>query len=463
MNLFNNIHFKRINVYIFESLLPRFGAFLFLPLLLRFVNPAIWAEIVLMIAVSEILSKIYLFGFQSSIFRFAKELDDNQKNFIIFKLLMRVLFSGILFLVLFEITNPYFWNNVFEFEFGLPLRSAIFISCFSSVNLFFIQYIKSLQLSRKLFTGSLLYTLTNLFLQFSSIFYISTNFGKSDRMIVTAYLASLGIACLVRTIYYLRILNVRLVRQRLGINLSKFYNFARPAAGIAFIAIAVSHGSKLIIQSSIDLDTIGKYFSYLSYASIVFVLFAATQEYFSPTLYNIDTKKSIRFRVSTLYFWTFATLIYLLILNKLSFLLIPNNYNISTTVYLLIFHVQIGSILRSIVGIYYEINELLKQKFILILISSIIFLLSLSSIGDIESYLRIFLIFYILLGNSLILYSREYKLVLHFNFLHALIYFIFNTTNLLATNWIVIIFMTVLLIAFGVKILNNYQNLRSFT
>ena len=29
------------------------------------------------------------------------------------------------------------------------------------------------------------------------------------------------------------------------------------------------------------------------------------------------------------------------------------------------------------------------------------FLLSLSSIGDIESYLRIFLIFYILLGNSL--------------------------------------------------------------
>ena len=33
---------------------------------------------------------------------------------------------------------------------------------------------------------------------------ISTNFGKSDRMIVTAYLASLGISCLVITIYYLR-------------------------------------------------------------------------------------------------------------------------------------------------------------------------------------------------------------------------------------------------------------------
>lgn len=461
--IFSNIHFKRINIYIFESLLPRFGAFLFLPLLLRFVNPAIWAEIVLMISVSEILSKIYLFGFQSSIFRFAKDLDDNQKNFIIFKLLVRVFISGTLFLVLFEIANPYFWNNVFEFEYGLPLRSAIFISCFSSVNLFFIQYIKSLQLSRKLFIGSLLYTLTNLFLQFSSIYYISTNFGKSDRMIVTAYLVSLGIACLIRTLYYLRILNVRLIRQRLGINLNKFYNFARPAAGIAFIAITVSHGSKLIIQSSIDLDTIGKYFSYLSYASIVFVLFAATQEYFSPTLYNIDTKKSIKFRVSTLYFWTFATVIYLLIFNKLSFLLIPNNYDISTTVYLLIFHVQIASILRSIIGIYYEINELLKQKFILVLISSIMFLLSLSSIGDIESYLRIFLIFYILLGNSLILYSKEFKLVLHFNFLHALIYFIFNTTNLLATNWIAIIFMTFLLIAFGVKILNNYQNLRSFT
>ena len=35
-----------------------------------------------MIAVSELLAKIYLFGFQSSIYRFANEIDSDQKNAI---------------------------------------------------------------------------------------------------------------------------------------------------------------------------------------------------------------------------------------------------------------------------------------------------------------------------------------------------------------------------------------------
>jgi len=463
LEIFKNTHLKRVNIYIFESMLPRFGAFLFLPILLRFVNPEIWAEIVLMIAISEILSKIYLFGFQSSIFRFAKELDDNQKNYIFFKLVKRVFTASILFLIIFELTNSYFWNIFFIFEYGLPLRSALLISCFSSINLFFIQYIKSLQLSRKLFIGSLFYTLSNLFLQFSSIFYIASNYGKSDRMIVTAYLASLGISSLIRTVYYLKILKISFFEQKAKIDISKFYNFARPAAGIAFVAIIISHGSKLIIQNTINLEIVGKYFSYLSYASIIFVIFAATQEYFSPTLYKLNTKQTLGFRIITLYFWTFGTIIYLTIFNKFSFLFIPEMYSISNTIYLLIFHIQIASILRSIVGVFYEINECLRQKFLLLLFWSILFLFYIPMINNLESFLNVYLLFFVLLGNSLIIYSKEYRVTLHFNFLHALIYILFTQTGLLLVNWGIIMLMIIIFFSFGFFILNRFEKLRRLT
>ena len=65
-------HFMRANLYVFESLLPRLGTFIFLPILIRFIESVIWTEIVLMIAVSEILSKIYLFGYQNAVLDLVK-------------------------------------------------------------------------------------------------------------------------------------------------------------------------------------------------------------------------------------------------------------------------------------------------------------------------------------------------------------------------------------------------------
>ena len=125
-----NIHFKRINLFIFEALLPRFSTFLLLPILLRFIGTEIWAEIVLMIAVSEILNKIYLFGFQSSIYRFGNEINDKEKLYITQKLLKRILILSGSFLLFFEFFNSFFWSNLFPFDYVLPMRSAIIISTF---------------------------------------------------------------------------------------------------------------------------------------------------------------------------------------------------------------------------------------------------------------------------------------------------------------------------------------------
>ena len=89
-------------------------------------------------------------------------------------------------------------------------------------------------------------------------------------------------------------------------NITDFLTYAKPAAGIGFIAILVTHGIKLIIQNNISLEILGKYFSYLSYAGIYFVIFSATQAYLTPKLYTVLYKNSENYRILLMYFWTIS-------------------------------------------------------------------------------------------------------------------------------------------------------------
>ena len=85
-----------------------------------------------MIAISEILIKLYLFGFQSSIYRFANELSESQKNLVLNKLIKRILLISFNVAVFFEVSQKFYWDFIFEFEFGLPMRTAILISTVSA-------------------------------------------------------------------------------------------------------------------------------------------------------------------------------------------------------------------------------------------------------------------------------------------------------------------------------------------
>ena len=397
LKILQSKHFQRLNVYIFESLLPRLGAFIFLPLLFRYATTSVWAEIGLMIAVSEILSKVYLFGFQNSIFRFANDLSNQEKQYIFKKLIFKIFTFSISILAFLEITNNLWWPKLFEFEYGLPARAVVIISCFTSLNIYLIQYVKSLQLSRKLLFGSIIYTLFNFTFQFSTIFFISINYGKNNRMIVTAYLLSIAIASTLRVVYYKKITKLKLFSKLniKEIDMKKFYNFSRPAAGIAFLSIIVSHGSKLVIQNNISLDTLGKYFSYLSYAGIIFVIFAATQEYFYPILFKLNIKTTMAFRIQLFYFWTAVTILYLLIFNRFSSFLIPESYLLSNSNITLIFLIQALSIQRSITGMYYEINKKITTKLNVLICTSVVFLIVLLNISDLIIHFNHFIFHYI--------------------------------------------------------------------
>ena len=458
-----NIHFKRINIFLFEALLPRVSTFLLLPILLRYIETMIWAEIVLMIAISEILSKIYLFGFQDSIYRFGNEITGEDKA-VIFKLLTkRILFLSIMIGVFFEIFNPIFWSNIFSFEYGLPMRSVIIISAFSSINLFLTQYIKSLRLSRKLFYGSMIYSSSNLVFQFSSIFYIYSKFGRDDRMIVTAYLVSLAFAAILRSTYYLSFLELKIFSKSNNrlIDNKKFLNYAKPAALIGFLAIVATHGSKLILQNSIPLTTLGKYFSYLSYVGILFLLFSACQEYLLPKLFYTKTEDSENLRILIMYLWTIFGYIYFLIFDKLSYVFIPNEFKLNKKTVFLIFLSQILSISRTLPGLFFDIKNILEKKLSIFLISTLMYIVLIFYINDLDEFLYIFISYFLLMATLYLLMSREIYFLFNFLLLQILnlIFFVYILDYLFKFQNIFLLTLVGFSIFLSMKILRTYDSL----
>lgn len=461
--LISNIHVKRVSIYITESVMPRVGSLIFLPFLFRYVSTSIWAEIGLMIAVSEILNKLYLFGFQSSIYRFANELNETQKGYIISKLIKRILINSIFIILFFEVFNKFFWNAVFDFEYGLPMRTAILISTVSSINIFFIQFIKSVRQSRRLLSGSVIYTTICVLLQFLSISFLSNTYGKDDRMMVTAYLISIAIASIIRSLYYFFFLKIKISikNKQEDTEIKAFLNYAKPAAGIGFIAIFVTHGTKLIIQNNISLEILGKYFSYLSFAGIYFVIFSASQAYLTPKIYSVLYKNSEKYRILLMYFWTIFGFSYIIIFHKFSEILIPSNYELDKKTFLIIFLIQIFSMSRTISGIYFDIEKKLNLKLLFFSISSIVFLIFSFMVNNLEEFLIANLLFYFLVGNLYILYSKEIRLLLNFNFLNISIFLIsFNFADSIFYFENYLLIVLVLSIRYLIpKIFQTYESL----
>ena len=173
----------------------------------------------------------------------------------------------------------------------------------------------------------------------------------------------------------------------------------------------------MIIQNNISLEILGKYFSYLSYAGIYFVIFSATQAYLTPKLYTVLYKNSENYRILLMYFWTISGFLYIIIFNKFSAILIPNNYRLDKKTFLIIFLIQIFSMSRTLSGIYFDIEKKLNLKLLFFGISSLLFLIFAFMTNNLEEFLIANLIFYFLVGNLYLLYSREIKLLINFNFL----------------------------------------------
>lgn len=429
----NYIHLIRVNLYIFESLLPRFGSLLFLPILLSYINSTIWSEIVLMIAVSEILSKFYLFGFQSSIFRFAKNLNIEDFSSIFFRLLKRLSLASILLFIFLESFHEFFWEGLFEFNYGLPMRSTLVLSIFFSLNVFFTEYVKAIQLSRKLVLGGFVFTFLNIFLQFSSIYYISFNYGSSDRMIVTAYLFSTALASMIKSFYFYRALNLKFILKKTEKSkvIKLFDSYAKPSAYLSLVAIFSTHGLKIIAQQNISLALLGKYFAYLSFANVFLNLFLAAQRYLMPTIFQIKSAESIPIRVQLFYFSLMTGHLYYLIFKLVEYLIIPESFILDKQYVYLIFLTYIVATLRIQPGSYFSITKKVSRRLVAQLIGVVSLTIAIIYSFNIESLIFSYLIFYTLTISLFILFSGEISFIKHVfvSSLFVLTFFYFHIYN----------------------------------
>ena len=116
---------------------------------------------------------------------------------------------------------------------------------------------------------------------------------------------------------------------------------------------------------------------------------------------------------------------------------------------------------RTLSGIYFDIEKKLNLKLLFFGISSLLFLIFAFMTNNLEEFLIANLIFYFLVGNLYLLYSREIKLLINFNFLKISILLIsFNYADSFFYYENYLLFVFVLSISFLLpKIIESYESL----
>ena len=240
-----------------------------------------------------------------------------------------------------------------------------------------------------------------------------------------------------------------------------FLDYAKPAAGIGFMGILSTHGSKLILQNNISLDTLGKYFSYLSYVGILFLLFSATQEYLIPKLFHLKAHTSQNIRILIMYLWTLFGYTYFVVFDKLSYIFIPNDYKLNYDIVFLIFLVQIISITRTLPGLYFDIEKRLNVKFTIFVFSTFLYMVLIFSIENLETFLNYFILYFVLLAVLYFLVSKELKFLVNFSILQIfnILIFLFFINYLIQFQNIALVITSSTSILILIKIFRDYEAL----
>ena len=377
--IFNRVT-KDSSGYVFESLLPRFGTFLILPFVFRLVEPFIWAEIAIMIALSEILAKIYLFGSQSSIYRFGSVFSNEVRSHIFYFLIRRMFIVSMVTLALFEIFGFLYWGKVFDFEYGLPSRIAIAISSINALSTFITQQVKTLQEPIILSKSSVIQFLLTSTLQISLIAYISTQFNSADRMSVTAYLLGYSIGLLARTLYCVTKIKLKPIKSSsisTPLDLEKFNNFAKPAALLSFASVIGTYGVRFILEETIGLVELGKFTAYMSYIGLIFVIASSVEQYLFPLLFKkkADVKQGYKLKRNLLIVWTLFGIIFFNFFTTLDQYLFPQSYLLADRIIFILVISQVASLARTVSGIQFEVNEEMYKKFSIFFICTLSYLI----------------------------------------------------------------------------------------
>ena len=99
--------------------------------------------------------------------------------------------------------------------------------------------------------------------------------------------------------------------------------------------------------------------------------------------------------------------IYFLIFDKLSYVFIPNEFKLNKKTVFLIFLSQILSISRTYL-VFFDIKNILEKKLSIFLISTLMYIVLIFYINDLDEFLYIFISYFLLMATLYLLMSRKF-------------------------------------------------------
>jgi len=173
--------FKKSFFYSIEGLSPKLISVILLPILLRLVNPTLWAEITILLAIQLFISYFLTHGDENSILKYTA--DEN----LIAQTCSSLIKYSTLTLFFFEIVALLVSNLPFSIIYGLPFRFMFLSTIFISLNKLFLSKIKSLGRAEVVFKATIFESLFINLIQLLGIALTVQIDGYNTRVVVTVY------------------------------------------------------------------------------------------------------------------------------------------------------------------------------------------------------------------------------------------------------------------------------------
>ena len=173
--------FKKSFLYSIEALSPKLISVILLPILLRLINPTLWAEITILLALQLFISYFLTHGDENSILKYTAD-----KNLIAQTCLSLIKYSTLV-LIFFEIVALLVSKLPFSIIYGLPFRFMFLSTVFISLNKLFLSKLKSLGRAEVVFKSTIFESLFINLMQLVAIALTVQIDGYNTRVVVTIY------------------------------------------------------------------------------------------------------------------------------------------------------------------------------------------------------------------------------------------------------------------------------------
>lgn len=447
--------FKKSFFYSIEGLSPKLISVILLPILLRLINPVLWAEITILLAIQLFISYFLTQGDENSILKFTAD-----ENLIAQTCLSLLKYSSIA-LIFFEVLALLVDKFPFSIIYGLPFRFMFLSTVVISLNKLFLSKLKSLGKAKEVFKSTIFESIFVNLVQLITIAFTVQIDGYNTRVVVTFYFLVQFIGNLLKLAYLVKKVDFKISTFSKNLFSKKpktFLSFSNTSFFLLLTSYFLNWQDKFFVENIFGLNSLGIYsvasrIGNLGMVFIVAILVSANAKYW-PKEITEEVDNSV-FKITrdilTISLYAFTALS--LLATTVGKYVIPKSYHNSVELIhfaslliflhtiVLIFTIDFGrlNIIRKVV--FYNATVFISQIFIYMNYAF-------SSLEEIY-FIQIFTLFVFI---PLYFYKtiRQYKSVLFFSFL-TFLFVVTSISTYLSTEYQVLqilLFLTGCLMAF---------------